>query len=199
LAKSCGSHKDRIKSGEKRELNMLHMFYISGISSVANSNTKKLDRGVAITLRAAAMIVALFTTASGVSAESFYKTVDSKGKPSFSDRPLSKNSEPITVEVAQPDPDAAARAVKEQAESAVYLERRKQQQLSAQNQQAAQEAAQKQRAERCRWARYNHQTFADGGLIYYVDEQGKRVFFTAKQIEDRRAQSAAAMDSACGG
>lgn len=178
---------------------MLQAFYISVISSKVNGNFEKFTRCLAMPLRTAVTTMAILGAAPSVFADSVYKTVDSNGKSSFTDRPLSKNSEPITIEVKQPDPDAAARAVKEQHESAVYSERMKQQQLDAQKQKAAQEVAQQQQAERCRWARYRYQTFADGGLIYYVDEQGKRVFFTAQQIEERRAETTATMNSACGG
>jgi cell division protein FtsN len=143
------------------------------------------------------LATAILFTARGTLADDLYKTVDAQGHVTYSDHPLSKASERISVEVNPPNAQEAARLTKEQAaESAADAQRAKQDQHDEQEQQkkAAQQAAQKQR---CDAARGRYAMFAAGGRIFRTDADGNRVYYSDQEIEDQRAATKAAMDSAC--
>jgi hypothetical protein len=107
------------------------------------------------------LATAILFTARGTLADDLYKTVDAQGHVTYSDHPLSKASERISVEVNPPN---------------------------------AQEAARKQR---CDAARGRYAMFAAGGRIFRTDADGNRVYYSDQEIEDQRAATKAAMDSAC--
>jgi hydroxymethylpyrimidine/phosphomethylpyrimidine kinase len=126
-----------------------------------------------------------------------YKTVDAQGHVVYSDHPISSASQLITVQVAAPNAQEAARLTKEQAmQSAQSSEDMKQMQQAAadQQKQAAQEALQKQR---CDAARSRLATFTAGGRLFRTDEQGNRVYYSDDEIEAERVAAKSAMDSAC--
>ena len=131
-------------------------------------------------------------------AADMYRTVDANGVVSYSDHPLSSASQRISVEVREPNRQEAARLSKEQAivaADATAEAQQAQREADDQKKKAAQEAQQKQR---CDAARNRYAVFAAGGRIFKSDAQGNRVYYSDSEIEEQRAISKAAMDSACG-
>jgi len=128
-----------------------------------------------------------------------YKTVDAtNGVVTYSDHPLSPASQRISVQITEPNQQEAARLSKEQAVNAADATAQAQQsQREAEDlkKKAVQAAQQKQR---CEAARNRYAVFADGGRIFKSDGQGNRVYYSDTEIEEQRALSKAAMDSACG-
>ena len=127
-----------------------------------------------------------------------YKTVDANGVTSYSDHPLSSASKRISVQVTEGNQQEAARISKEQAiiaADATAQAQQSQRQAEDQKKKAAQEAQQKQR---CESARARYAMFAAGGRIFKSDTQGNRVYYSDSEIDEQRALSKAAMDSACG-
>lgn len=64
--------------------------------------------------------------------------------------------------------------------------------------QAAEQAAAKaERDKRCQAAQRENARFAYGGRIYEIDAKGNRVFYSAEEIDRRRAEAARAMAANC--
>jgi hypothetical protein len=144
-------------------------------------------------LPAAALLVASLNTL----ADDVYKTVDAQGAVVFSDHPLSSASKLVSVQVTAPNQENAARLTKEQAlQNADAAQQAQQLQRDSQELQkkAAQEATQKQR---CDAARNRYAVFSSGGRIFKGDDQGNRVYYSDQEIDQQRAITKAAMDSAC--
>jgi hypothetical protein len=130
-------------------------------------------------------------------ADDMYKTVDAQGNVAYSDHPLSPASRRISVDVDGPNPQEAARMSREQAAQAAAEEQRlKQSRQDAEDQQkkTSQQTAQQQR---CNAARNRYAYFASGGRLTHADADGNRVFYSDQEIDEQRALSKAAMDSAC--
>jgi len=126
-----------------------------------------------------------------------YKTVDANGGVVYSDHPLSAASQRISVQVTEPNQQEASRLSKEQAvlaADAAAEAQQSQHEADEQRKKAAQQAQQKQR---CEAARNRYAVFAAGGRIFKSDAQGNRVYYSDAEIEEQRALSRAAMDSAC--
>src|SRR5580658_3355454 len=142
-------------------------------------------------LRIAALLIAGATC--HASADDIYKTVDAQGRVTYSDRALSPQSKRVTVDVIEGDPVEAARMAKEQAQvnaDAAQQAKLSQQRAAEQQKQDAQKV-QQQRA--CELARNHYATFAAGGRIFKVDEQGNRAYYTDQEIEEQRTSAKAAM------
>ena len=130
-------------------------------------------------------------------ADEMYKTVDAQGHVTFSDHPLSSASQRISVDVAPANAAEAARLTREQAAmnaQATQEAKQAQQDATDQAKKAAQLAQQQQR---CAAARSRYAMFAAGGRIFRTDEQGNRVYYSDQEIDQQRAATKAAMDSAC--
>jgi Domain of unknown function (DUF4124) len=130
-------------------------------------------------------------------ADEIYKTVDAQGHVTYSDHALSPQSKRVTLDVVEGDPVEAARLAKEQA--LVSADTAQQAKLSQQRavEQQKQEAQKSQQQRKCKMARDRFATFAAGGRIFKVDEQGNRVYYTDEEIDAQRDSAKAAMDSAC--
>jgi hypothetical protein len=145
-------------------------------------------------------LMAAWLTSVGVQsvlADDMYKTVDAQGHVVYSDRPISQDSQRISVEVTAPNPDEAARLSKEQATrnaDAAQEAQQAQHEAAEHSKKAAQDAALKRR---CDSARNRYAVFAAGGRIFKSDAQGNRVYYSDQEIEQQRAAAKAVMDSAC--
>lgn len=142
------------------------------------------------------LIFFLFATAGTTFADDYYKTLDSKGRASFSDKPVSSASKKITVETQPINTEDAERLTREQSQSAEYDRRVKN---SYASQAEDQERVDAQRRQRCAQAQSRYQLFADGGAIYRRDESGQRVFYSSQEIEQKRVELRADVESLCGG
>jgi hypothetical protein len=131
-------------------------------------------------------------------ADDMYKTVDPQGHVTYSDHPQSPASQRISVEVREGNAEEAARLTRQQAamdaESALQAKQARQD-ADEQAKKAAQLAQQQQR---CNAARNRYAMFAAGGRIFKTDAQGNRVYYSDEEIDQQRALTKAAMDSACG-
>jgi hypothetical protein len=126
-----------------------------------------------------------------------YKTVDAQGRVTYSDHALSPESKKVTVDVIQGNPQDAARLAKARAAaSADAAQRAKADQQQAVEQQK-QQAQQQQQQQRCQAARDGYATYAAGGRIFHVDEQGNRAYYSDEEIDSLRISAKAAMDAAC--
>jgi hypothetical protein len=130
-------------------------------------------------------------------AHDIYKTVDAEGHVTYSDHALSPQSKKVTIDVIQGDPAEAARLAKERA--LVNADAAQQAKLSQQRaaEQQAQEAQKALQQRKCEAARSRFATFAAGGRIFNIDEQGNRVYYSDEEIEAQRNSAKVAMDSAC--
>lgn len=100
-------------------------------------------------------------------------------------QPTAESAEKTTKSVEKEvDPDEAARLRAEKAE----------QEKKEKENKAAQEKA---RADNCRGARANYKTFAQGGRIYEMDENGERQYFDDAGLGGRKAQAEAEMQKYC--
>jgi photosystem II stability/assembly factor-like uncharacterized protein len=130
-------------------------------------------------------------------ADDVYKTVDAQGHVTYSDKPLSPQSQRVSVDVIAANPEDAARLAKAQAVAnveAAQEAKQAQQQAIDQQKQASQEAARKRS---CDAARNRYAVFAAGGRIFRTDDQGNRAYYSDAEIDAQRISSKAAMDRAC--
>jgi len=157
------------------------------------------SRAKAVPLSRLVCVAVILIAGQSALADEVYKTVDPQGGVAYSDHPLSSVSQRISVQVTAPNPEEAARLAKEQAmltADAAQQAQQAQHEAAEQKKKAAQEAAQKQR---CDAARNRYAMFSLGGRIFKSDEQGNLVFYSDQEIDEQRAASKAAMDSACSG
>jgi hypothetical protein len=140
------------------------------------------------------LVIALIAPAT---ADDVYKTVDAQGHVTYSDKPLSPQSQRVSVDVIAANPEDAARLAKAQAVAnveAAQEAKQAQQQAIDQQKQASQEAARKRS---CDAARNRYAVFAAGGRIFRTDDQGNRAYYSDAEIDAQRISSKAAMDRAC--
>jgi outer membrane biosynthesis protein TonB len=117
--------------------------------------------------------------------------VDEIGKASAA-KPKAATAEPTAKSVEKPtksveqeaDPDEAARIRAEKAE----------QEKKEKENKAEQE---KNRADNCRGAKANYKTFAQGGWIYEMDENGERQYFDDAGLDAGKAQAESEMRQYC--
>lgn len=130
-------------------------------------------------------------------AQTLYKTVDSKGRTSFSDKPVSSASQPVAVQVQPPNPEDATRLQAEVSKSTEYAQRLQNQKL-AEQQKAAESAEQKRQMKSfCAEAQYRYQVLSEGGRIVEVGEKGERNFLSSDDIVAGREEAKAAVDEYC--
>lgn len=128
-------------------------------------------------------------------ADQVYKSVDAQGHVVYSDRATTSAAQKSEVHVIQPDADDAARAAKET--SILQAEEGQRKRLEAQqNREKSQQDQEKQRL--CENARNRYNSIKDANLLYKLDAQGNREFYTDAEADARKEQARKAMLSACG-
>jgi hypothetical protein len=126
-----------------------------------------------------------------------YKTVDAQGQVTYSDHALSPASKKVTLDVIEGNPQEAARLAKAlAAENADAAQQAKDAQEQAAEQQR-QQAQRQQQEKKCAAAREQYATFAAGGRIWHMDEQGNRVYYSDEELDSLRSTAKAAVDAAC--
>jgi len=145
----------------------------------------------------AAVLLAMLALAGRVPAsraDEVYKSVDAEGHVVYSDRGTTSTAKKSVVNVVQPDPVEAARAAKEQQILKAEDQQRKLQQVTADNQKAQ---ADHQKQIRCDNARTRYNSLKDANLLYRLDKDGNRVFYTDEQADARKESLRQAMVTAC--
>jgi preprotein translocase subunit SecF len=139
--------------------------------------------------------VALLVSLRAAGADGVYKSVDAQGHVVYSDRATTQNAQKSVVRVTQPDPTEAARAAKET--SILQAEETQRKRVEEQNsREKSQQDHEKQRL--CDNARNRYNSVKDANLLYQLDAQGNRVFYTDAEADARKEQARQAMVSACG-
>jgi hypothetical protein len=128
-------------------------------------------------------------------ADEVYKSVDAQGHVVYSDRATSAKAEKSVVHVIQGDPAEAARATKEtdilKAEESARKRAEAQQSRSKAEQDRTKQVL-------CQTARSRYYSIKDANVLYRVDPQGNRVFYTDAEGDARKEQARQAMLAACG-
>jgi len=128
-------------------------------------------------------------------ADEVYKSVDAQGHVVYSDRATTSTAQKSVVRVIQPDAAEAARAAKET--SILQAEENQRKKLETQlSREKSQQDQEKQRL--CENARNRYFSVKDANLLYKLDAQGNRVFYTDAEADARKEQAHQAMLSACG-
>src|SRR5262249_47610041 len=113
----------------------------------------------------------------------------------YSDRAPTAKAEKSVVRVIQADPSEAARAAREtnilKAEETV-----RKRDEAAQNQEKAKQDHDKQ--VQCQTARNRYYSIKDVNILYRLDSQGNRVFYSDAEADARKEQARQAMLAACG-
>lgn len=162
--------------------------------TTATASRQRLDRSVWIALCAVA--ASMGSPSVGSSAE-IYKSVDSKGQVTYSDRP-SPDAERIYLRTEPTISDAdRARIAAEQEARARVEEERTRRADAANQEQARRTEAEQARREQCRRARDRYLMFSESGRLYRRDEQGNRVYYTSAEIDAERAAAQKKMKELC--
>lgn len=138
--------------------------------------------------------VALLAPIHPACANEVYKSVDAQGHVVYSDRatPTAQKSE---VHVVPGDPAEAARAARQTSLlKAEDTQRKQAQDIDSHNK--AQQDHDKQVA--CEKARNRFNSLKDANVLYRLDAQGNRVFYTDAEGDARKEQAHQAMIAACG-
>ena len=144
-------------------------------------------------LTAALLTLACATTP--LAAQEVYKSVDSEGHVTYSDRGTTKGAPKTSLHVDQPDPAEVARlAHEQQLLNADDATRARQQALEDKNK-AAQQRKQQQACER---ARNSYYQMKDAARLYQRDAAGNRVYLSDADADAKREQARQAMLAACG-
>jgi isoleucyl-tRNA synthetase len=139
--------------------------------------------------------VALLAPAHPSCADEVYKSVDAQGHVVYSDRAASPTAQKSVVHVIQGDPAEAARAARETSLlKAEDNQRKREQDIDSRNK--AQQDHDKQVV--CEQARHRYYSIKDVSLLYRLDAQGNRVFYTDAEADARKEQARQAMITACG-
>ena len=136
-------------------------------------------------------------------AQQIYKWVDDKGKVHFSDKPVSNNSESITIkqqpsiyggETATTSPRSTNPDLMDKTLDAYSDRRRLKQQKQAK--QEAEEARKKQHQQKCDDAR-EYLARTEGQRIYDVNEQGEKIYLSDDEIDAERAKVQSEINKHC--
>lgn len=136
-------------------------------------------------------------------AQQIYKWVDDKGKVHFSDKPINKNAESVTIK-QQPmlggPGEASASGQSKQPQSLdktldAYSDRRRLKQQK-QAKQEAEEARKKQHQKKCDDAR-QYLARTEGRRIYDVNEKGEKVYLSDAEINAERAKVQSKINKHC--
>jgi hypothetical protein len=139
--------------------------------------------------------VTLLASVHPVRADEVYKSVDAQGHVVYSDRASTPAAQKSTVHVIQGDPAEAARANREtNVLKAEDTQRKRDQDMDSRNK--AQQDHDKQVV--CAQARNRYNSLRDANVLYRLDAQGNRVFYTDAEADARKEQAHQAMTAACG-
>lgn len=128
-------------------------------------------------------------------ATEIYKYKDARGQTVYTDQRPPGPAQVLRLEEAK-EPSAEERARHENQQRA--FEQSVNEHLAHEKARAAEEAAAKaERDKRCAAARAENARFGYGGRMYRVDEQGNRVYYSAAEIDERRAAAARQMSQFC--
>lgn len=128
-------------------------------------------------------------------ADEVYKSVDAQGHVVYSDRAATPTAQKSVVHVIQGNPAEAARATREtNLLKAEENQRKRDQDIESRNK--AQQNHDKQVA--CDRARNRYNSLKDANLLYRLDAQGNRVFYTDAEADARKQQAQQEMITACG-
>lgn len=137
-------------------------------------------------------------TARDVLGEDIYRWTDAQGRPVYSDRPLSRSAERLTIpHRPRGSADAQAQAAKDLAELVSRQEERERRHAAEQAETQLKAAAERERAERCTAARNRYLMFVEANRLYRRDEAGNRVYYTGAEIDAEREASKRQMEQAC--
>lgn len=157
--------------------------------------TRKVLRRVHVGLAAMAAAFVVCT----VSAAEIFKSVDSQGRPIYSDRPPAGGSERIYI----PTPSKSSEDNRERATAELVELRRRAAERQTERELRAQEKAQKEKSlqaqlQRCEQARNRFLTFSEANRLYRRDAQGDRVYFTGPEIDAEREKARREIQANCG-
>jgi hypothetical protein len=141
------------------------------------------------------MSVALLAPSHPSRADEVYKSVDAQGHVVYSDRAPTPTAQKSVVHVIPSNPAEAARAARETNLLKAEENQRKREQDIDSRKKAQQDH---ERQVLCEQARNRYNSLKDVNLIYRLDAQGNRVFYTDAEADARRQQAHQAMTSACG-
>ena len=138
---------------------------------------------------------ALLTPAGGSFADQVYKSVDAQGHVVYSDRATTPAAQKSVVHIIEGNPAEAARAARQTSILKAEENQRKQQQESQVHDKAQQDH---DKQVRCENARNRYLSIKDANMLYRLDAQGNRQFYTDAEADARREQARQAMNAACG-
>lgn len=158
---------------------------------------RRTESSIVSARRATVLILsaALLTSSRLACADGIYKSVDAQGHVVYSDRATTSTAQKSELHVIAGDPAEAARAAKETS----ILKAEENQRKRAEDLQGQNKAKQDHdRQVACTNARNRYNSIKDINLLYRLDEQGNRVFYTDAEADARKEQARQAMISACG-
>jgi Domain of unknown function (DUF4124) len=128
-------------------------------------------------------------------ADEVYKSVDAQGHVVYSDRAATPTAQKSVVHVIPGNPAEAARAARQ-----TNLLKAEENQRTREQDIDSRKKAQQDHDKRvlCEQARSRYYSLKDVNLIYRLDAQGNRVFYTDAEADARREQAHQAMIAACG-
>ena len=139
--------------------------------------------------------VALLAPILPLCAGEVYKSVDAQGHVVYSDRASTPTAQKSVVHVIQGNPAEAARVARQTSLlKAEDSQRKREQDIDSRNK--AQEDHARQIA--CEKARNAYNSLKDANLVYKLDAQGNRVFYTDAEADARKEQAHQALIGACG-
>ncbi|MBL8269765.1 DUF4124 domain-containing protein [Steroidobacter sp.] len=138
----------------------------------------------------------LSSPGSGLAGE-IYKSVDARGRVTYSDRP-SPQAERIVIptDPTLSDADRARLAEDQQAQARLQTGRAQRADMAKQEQ-ARRAEAEQTRGIQCRQARDRYLMFAESGRLYRRDEQGNRVYYTSAELDAERTKAQQRMKELC--
>ena len=128
-------------------------------------------------------------------ADQVYRSVDAQGHVVYSDRAATPTAQKSVVHVIRGNPAEAARAAREtNLLKAEDNQRKHEQDIESHNK--AKQDHDKQVA--CERARNRYNSLKDANLLYRLDTQGNRAFYTDAEGDAHKEQARQAMVAACG-
>jgi hypothetical protein len=124
-----------------------------------------------------------------------YKSVDSQGHVTYSDRPTGASAQKTDIVVQQADPEEAQRLAKDRMLLKAADDERTRKTAADEQAKAKQKRDKKQL---CDNARAHYNDIKDANRIYAVTADGNREYYTDAQADAMRTEAKRAMDAACG-
>ncbi len=141
----------------------------------------------------------LLSTAQTLADTEIYKSVDAKGRVTYSDRPT-PSAQRIYVQSDPKISEADRARMASERETRVRADQDRARQIEAeQRERAALEKADQTIAQRCRQARDRYLMFSEANRLYRRDEAGNRVYYSSAEIDAERAAAEKMMKELCGG